>query len=333
MSQDKTKENWSELINEDVSQAAPKQQEQEQTENNEHNNFYQQKYGESDYVLMFWNPSQPLEQWMVKDLLETVDVRARGIRVGRTGKCYADFENDEIRERVRELDGEKVGDVVITVSDVPSRVAKPTKSAPKKEGNDNRRERRDGERGRGSYHERREYDKTEERDGEKRSYRSYDGQRRERGEYRGRGGYRGRYNENRGYGENKRRYYNDRENQEQKVEEQREVKEEQKVEEQKQETKEVEIDEQQKQEQRQEEHRRYENNRTKGGRYGRKGNNRGNSRTTGLGKQEEIDWGSVMKSGGDDSTEKQKPKPAPKPKENTEDDGWETVGPKRKSKK
>ena len=113
---------WADMITEttvSIDQTANK------TEDTPKFDFYKEKYGESDYVLMFWNPQQPLEQWMIKDLLESIDVKARGIRVGKTGKCYADFENEEILESVKQLDGEKVGDVVITVSPVPKRADEP----------------------------------------------------------------------------------------------------------------------------------------------------------------------------------------------------------------
>lgn len=137
---------------------------------------------------MFWNPSQPLEQWMIKDLLETIDVKARGIRVGKTGKCYADFESEEIMEAVKKLDGESVGDVVITVSAVP-----PRDDSQRNNFNKHDQGRRGGYREGGSYKERKEnmerrdgrrdggYDRSGKRDGGRRKYEN-DGQRGEREE-------------------------------------------------------------------------------------------------------------------------------------------------------
>ncbi|KAL7721535.1 RRM domain-containing protein [Entamoeba marina] len=97
-----------------------------------HSSYYKEKYNESDFVLMFYNPTAPLEQWMVKDLLETIDVRARGIRQGKTGKCYADFENEEIWKQVKELSGTRIGDHAIIVCDVPPRTDTPNNSFNKK---------------------------------------------------------------------------------------------------------------------------------------------------------------------------------------------------------
>ncbi|ELP85924.1 hypothetical protein EIN_135080 [Entamoeba invadens IP1] len=87
--------------------------------------FYKDKYNESDFVLMFMNPTQPLENWMVKELLENIDVKARGIRQGKTGKCYADFEDQETWLKVKALNGEQVGETTIFISDVPPRTDAP----------------------------------------------------------------------------------------------------------------------------------------------------------------------------------------------------------------
>ncbi|GAB1222639.1 hypothetical protein ENUP19_0120G0009 [Entamoeba nuttalli] len=126
---DTTKPSWSEMIVETKVAATTTpnviKEEQKPTGSTK---FYKDKYNESDWVLMFYNPSVPLEQWMVKDLLETIDVRARGIRQGKTGKCYADFEDEETWKNVKALSGELVGDVTILVDDVPPRTDAPKNS-------------------------------------------------------------------------------------------------------------------------------------------------------------------------------------------------------------
>ncbi|EAL46227.1 hypothetical protein CL6EHI_159750 [Entamoeba histolytica] len=185
-----THQSWIDMATEtDVAIQQPIVEKVEETQKPQEMTYYKERYGESDYVLMFWNPSQPLEQWMIKDLLEGIDVKARGIRVGKTGKCYADFENAETLERVKELDGNSVGDIVITVSAVPPRddsqknsFNKPRRDGrePKEDGNEQRRRGR-GNREGGSYRERKENQERKERgDGEERSHR-------------GRGGYRNNY--------------------------------------------------------------------------------------------------------------------------------------------
>ena len=87
--------------------------------------FYKKKYNESDWVLMFHNPERIIETWIVKDLLEGVDVKARGIRQGKTGKCYADFDDEETWKKVKALSGQFIDDIQIFVDDVPPRTEAP----------------------------------------------------------------------------------------------------------------------------------------------------------------------------------------------------------------
>nr|BAN41714.1 hypothetical protein, conserved [Entamoeba invadens] len=163
-----TQHSWADMaVTSEVPVDQPKADVQDEKQKPQESEYYKVKYGESDFVLMFWNPNQPLEQWMVKDLLESIDVKPRGIRVGRTGKCYADFESSEVMTRVRCLDGNTVGDVVVTVSPVPARdEQKPFSPKPRQDGDKPRRDgRRGGDRrddGR-SYQERKE--NQERRDG------------------------------------------------------------------------------------------------------------------------------------------------------------------------
>lgn len=91
-------------------------------------NFYKEKYGESDWVLMFYNPGKSVDTWQVKDLLESIDVAARGIRQGKSGKCYADFNDEETWKKVKEHSGESIGDLEIIIDDVPPRTEAPNKN-------------------------------------------------------------------------------------------------------------------------------------------------------------------------------------------------------------
>lgn len=91
-------------------------------------NFYKEKYGESDWVLMFYNQGKSVETWQVKDLLESIDVTARGIRQGKSGKCYADFNDEETWKKVKEHSGESIGELEIIIDDVPPRTEAPNKN-------------------------------------------------------------------------------------------------------------------------------------------------------------------------------------------------------------
>lgn len=123
---EKKEENWGDMIiNQEVEIKPQKEVKKD--------DFYKKKYDESDWVLMFSNPeNQPLDDWMIKELLESINVSARGIRKGKTGKCYADFETKEVMEEVVKLSGKVIDGKEIIIGDVPPRENKPKHAFNKK---------------------------------------------------------------------------------------------------------------------------------------------------------------------------------------------------------